>query len=222
MRIFLKVLVCITIFTSNVCAAEYKDAVVKGVQKGKFVFEVNGQELQVSPGSTAWKAFDINGRQLTEFGHNFRVMKPGNVVNVITATKRGTEYVEEIHLVKGELAEVGKAKVEVGKPKTATGGKDAPAAGKRPSQEQVTYSGAIIKSIDGNKVVLLVGNKEIEVVASGTMKAFDLGGSKLSGKGQNMRVLKEGNQVDVTIFKGNRDVQVIREIHLVKGNLLEK
>jgi hypothetical protein len=54
------------------------------------------------------------------------------------------------------------------------------------------------------------------------MKAFDLGGRKLTGRGQNLRVLKMGNQVDVTTFKGGRGVEVIREIHLVQGTLLEK
>jgi hypothetical protein len=214
MRVFLKTLVCIAVFGSAVHAEEYKGAVVKGVQKGKFVFEVNGRELQVSPGSIAWKAFDIDGRRLTEFGHNFRVMKPGNVVNLITTKKRGTEYVDEIHLVKGELA-------EVGKPRKATSSKDAGST-RKPSLDQTTYSGATIKSVDGNQVVLVVGDKEIPVVASGTMKAFDLAGRKLSGRGQNTRVLKTGNEVNVTTFKGGRDVEVIREIHLVKGNLLEK
>jgi hypothetical protein len=221
MRVYFKALLCIALAAGTVCAAEYKNAIVKGVQKSKFVFEVNGQELQVSPGSISWKAFDINGRQLTEFGHNYRVMKPGNVVNLITTQKRANEYVDEIHLVKGELA-------EVGKPRTVTGGKDASGckdgrqASKRPSLDQTTYKGATIKSVNGKDVVLVVGGREISVVASGTMKAFDQGGRKLSGKGQNGRVLLEGNQVDVTTFKGNRDVEVIREIHLVKGNLLDK
>ncbi len=213
LRVFLQTLACSLLFVGSVSAAEYKEAVVKGVQKSKFVFEVDGKEIQISPGSIAWKAYDIKGRQLTEFGQNFRVMKPGNVVNVVTAIIRGTEYVQEIHLVKGELA-------ELGKPKTTTGGKD-PAPGRRPALEQATYTGATIKSVDGNKVVLVVEDKEISVIASGAMKAFDRDGNKLSGKGQNVRVLKPGNRVDVTIFKGNRDVPVIREIHLAKGDLVE-
>jgi hypothetical protein len=172
----------------------------------------------VNPGSIAWKAFDLDGRQLTELGQNFRVLKPGNVVNVITARRRGSEFVQEIHLVKGELAEMGKAR-------TTTGGKsskDARPARKARSLDETNYSGAFIKSVTGNQVVLLVEGREVPVVASGTMKAFDLGARKLTGKEQNLRILKEGNQVDVTTFKGQRDVEVIREIHLVKGSLLPK
>jgi hypothetical protein len=207
MRTFLTIGVCTALFASVARAEEYKGAVVKGVQNGKFVFEVNGQEIQISPGSTAWKAFDSDGRQLTEFGHNYRVIKPGNVVNVITTKRRNNEYIQEIHLVKGELA-------EMGKPTTSTRGSAGKRADKSSSLEQTTYSNATIKSVDGNKVVLTVDGKDISVVASGTMKAFDQNGRKLSGKGANSRVLKEGNQVNVTTFQG-RGVEVIREIHLV-------
>src|SRR5262249_2859143 len=137
-------------------------------------------------GSIAWKAFDINGHQLTEFGHNFRVMKPGNVVNVITTRKQNNEYVQEIHLVKGDLLEAGKSK-------TATRGSGGKRADKASSLEQTTYSNATVKSVDGNKVVLEVDGKELSLVASGTMKAFDKSGRRLAGKGENLRVLKEGN-----------------------------
>ena len=122
----IKALACIAALAGGSQAEEYKGAVVKGVEKGKFVFQVNGQDLSVSPGSTAFKTFDIDGKPLTEFPQNFWVMK-----------------------------------------------------------------------------------------------AFDLGGRQLRGKGENLRVLKEGNQVDVTTFKA-RNVEVIREIHLVQGALQDK
>jgi hypothetical protein len=219
MRIFVKclVVVCAALFASVVRAEEYKGAVVKGVENGKFVFEVNGRDIQIRPGSTSWKAFDTNDRPLTEFGHNFRVMKPGNVVNLITGKRRDVEYVQEIHLVKGEL-------LEVGKPKTTTtrGGSGTKSASKTPSADQTSYSNATIKSVDGNKVVLVADGKELSVVASGSMKGFDANGRKLAGKGESLRVLKEGNQVNVTTFKGGRGTEVIREIHLVQGILAEK
>ena len=208
-------LLCIASFTSALRAEEYKGAVVKGIQNAKFVFEFNGKEMQVSPGSTAWKAFDANDRLLTEFGHNFRVMKPGNVVNLITSRKRNTEYVQEVHLVKGEL-------LEVGKPKTTTRGSGVKSARKSPSLDQASYSNATIKSVDGNKVVLLADGNEVSLVASGSMKGFDATGRRLTGKGENLRVLKEGNHVNVTTFKGGRGVEVIREIHLVQGSLADK
>jgi hypothetical protein len=214
MRIYHQALIGFVVLASAVRSDEYKGAVVKGVQQGKFVFEVNGQEIRVSPGSIAWKAFDADGRQLTEFGHNFRVMKSGNVVDLITAKKRGTEYVQEIHLVKGQLAEVGKTK-------TTASGKGTKSKRDRPSLDQTTYTGATIKSVDGNKVVLTVEGKDLNVTASGSMKAFDTSGHKLTGKGQNLRILKEGNQVSVTTFK-NQNIEVIREIHLVQGTLQEK
>jgi hypothetical protein len=214
MRIYFKALACVAVFTSCIHAEEYKGAVVKGVQQGKFVFEINGQEIQVSPGSIAYKAYDINGRQLTEFGHNYRVMKAGNVVDLITTKKRNIEYVQEIHLVKGEL-------LDVGKPRTSTRSSTGKSTRKAPALDQTTYTGATIKSVDRNNVVLVVNDNELHVLASGSMKAFDANGRKLTGKGANLRVLNPGNQVNVTTFK-NGNVEVIREIHLVHGALLEK
>ena len=213
MRTFIKslALLCVISFVGVVRAEEYRNAVVKGVQNGKFAFEVDGKEVQISPGSIAWKAFDANDRQLTGFAQNFRIMKPGNVVNVVTSRKHDTEYVREIHLVKGEL-------LEEAKPRASARGSGTRAAG----LEQTTYSNATIKSVDGTKVVLVADGKEISLVATGSMKAFDVSGRKLTGKGENLRVLKEGNQVNVTTFKGGRGVEVIREIHLLQGNLAEK
>jgi hypothetical protein len=160
MRNSLLALVCTAALAAGAIADEYKEAVVKGIKNGRFVFEVNGQEIQISPGSTAWKGFDIDGRQLTEFGHNYRVMKTGNVVNVITAKKRGNEFIQEIQLVKGELAEVGKARTNTSS-KTS---QDAKGSRKGSAQNEQTYSGAIIQSVSGNRVVLVVGDKEVAVV----------------------------------------------------------
>jgi hypothetical protein len=211
MRHTIKALVCITCLATGLRADEYKGAVVKGVEKGKFVFEFDDKEFSISPGSTAFEAFDIDGNQLRDFPNNYRVMKAGNVVDLVTTKKRNMEYVKEIHLVKGELLETGKAT-------TTTGGRAAKSASKS-TPEQTKYTGATIKSVDQKKVVLVVGEKEIPVVAGGSMKAFDASGHQLRGRGQNFRVLKEGNQVDVTTFKGGNNVEVIREIHLVQGAL---
>jgi hypothetical protein len=214
MRVLLIAFAYLGLCAVNVCADEYKSAVVKGIQNRKFVFEVDGREIQVSPGSTAFKAFDASGRQLTPFPENYRVLKAGNVVNLVTVQKRNTEYIQEIHLVKGEL-------LEAAKPQTTTRNQTAKSTAKTRSLDQKTYTAATIKSVNGKDVVLVAGGMEISLVASGAMKAFDASGHKLSGSGQNMRVLKEGNQVTVTTFK-NRNVEVIREIHLVQGALQEK
>src|SRR5579871_5501139 len=148
MRVFTVAAAVIVLGATPLVAAEYKGAVVKKVANGKFVFEVDGKEIQISPGSIAFKAFDIDGKPLTEFGQNYRVMKPGNVVDLVTTKKRNTEYVQEIHLVKGELAEMGKAR-------TVTSG----SRGRTPRKESAasdltSYKGALIKSVEGKNVVL--------------------------------------------------------------------
>ncbi len=207
-------LACALALAAVARADEYKGAVVKGVQKGKFVFEVDGQELSISPGSIAFRSFDQNGKPLTGFGENYRVMKAGNVVDLVTARKNNTEYVREIHLRQGELLEMGNAR-------TTNRGSAAPSKRTRPALEQHTYKGATIQSVDQRNVVLVVGDRELPVMASGAMKAFDLQGRQLRGKGANLRVLKEGNRVDVTTFR-NHGREIIREIHLVRGTLRDE
>jgi hypothetical protein len=191
-------------------ADEYKGATVKGVENGKFVFEVNGKEVRISPGSISWKGFDASGKELTEFGQNFRVMKPGNVVNVTTTRKGRNEFISEIHLVEGQLAEMGKPSVS---------GKSGSSSTRQPA-DQKTYKAAVVKSVEGKNVVLVVGDEEMTFMVSGAMQAYDTNGRRLP-KGTNMRLLKEGNQVDVTTYK-NRGREIIREIHLVRGSLVNQ
>jgi hypothetical protein len=93
-----RVLVCIFLLVGGVRAAEYKRATFKGVKNHKLAFEVNGQEVILNPGGKSFKSLDQEGKPLTGFTRNVRVLVPGNVVDVVTGTSRKNEASRDARL----------------------------------------------------------------------------------------------------------------------------
>jgi hypothetical protein len=82
------------------------------------------------------------------------------------------------------------------------------------------YKGVTIIKADKFKATLKVDDKEVLIVWNPKTKAYDADGKELKGS-DAPRILKEDNQVDVTTIKGRSKVEVIKEIHLVKGELAD-
>jgi hypothetical protein len=214
-----KVLICLFLLGGSLRAAEYKGAIFKGVKNHKLAFEVNGQEVILGSGSLSFKSFDADGKPITGFTQNVRVLVPGNVVDLVAGKRAASQTVEdvlEVRLVKGQIAEPGITPkwpdLSEPRPKRGRGGQD---------KNKTTYKAATIKSVDKKNVVLEVDGKEITVVRGRGMKFVDADGKQMKGKGVGKQVLKEGNQVDVTTSKGG-ETETIREVHLVHATGDEK
>jgi hypothetical protein len=94
---------CAALFLAAALPAEdYKGAVITKVNKTKATLKVDDKDVQVTLGSGA-KVFDANGKEL-KGSDRARILKEDNEVNVTTAKGKREEVIEEIHLVKGELA----------------------------------------------------------------------------------------------------------------------
>ena len=87
------------------------------------------------------------------------------------------------------------------------------------------YKGAKIKKISDKLVVTFdADGKEVSVTAFPFMKGFDESGKELRGPGEGLRVLKEGNVVDIKTesLKVTGKAQLyISEGRLIKGELLD-
>ncbi len=178
-------------------AEEYQSATVKSRgERGSVILNVAGKEVKVTPRSNM-KAFDADGKELTEFGANYRVFKDGNVLNVKTETSRDGKYefVREVHLVKGSLLEAGKPVTKAGKSKK--------------SEEQVV-KGATIKEYRKPYLVLTTGDQDLKLIVSNSTKMIDAA-NKAVAKNDRISSLKGGKVVDVTT-RGTGDKMFAVEI----------
>jgi hypothetical protein len=81
------------------------------------------------------------------------------------------------------------------------------------------YKKAVIKKIGDNLMITLqVNGQEVKATVSPLLKGFDKDGKELTGLGQNLRVLKEGNMVNAQVETRNKQNR-ITELRLVAGEL---
>jgi hypothetical protein len=226
LRRYLGVLLALCAAAGGLRAEEYKEATIKGRgERGVVILQVKDKDVTVTP-SLSMKAFDMDGKEFSKTGTDpkdvkgmfiaYRLLKEGNVVDVKTEKARDgkTEFIREIKLVKGELLPEGKATQEGGKTSKEEKGK---AAAKGTTME---YKGAVVKKYQTPYLTLTVEDKEVKVIPSNSgMKAFDAQGQEV--KKDRLRVLKEGNVVDVVTQKDG-DKERVKEIKIVKGELLDK
>ncbi len=84
---------------------EYREATVREAERGRVVLDVGGREVRLVLGSTAFRAYDVDGKALSGLGENLRVLKPGNLVDVVTRKAGPREYLEEVRLLRPNSAQ---------------------------------------------------------------------------------------------------------------------
>src|SRR5262249_174472 len=188
-------------------AAEYKAATIKGIGKGGIVLlQVEDREVKLAPVSSM-KAYDADGKLLDDgkniatFGHAFRVIKAGNVVDVKSEMKGKLEVIREIHLRQGELTAAAKPVEKRSSGKT----------------EGHHYERAVVKKFEKYVLFLDFEDGEVRVGTNNSTKAEDADGKQLK-KGEYVRLLKKGNVLDVKTRK-IADKEWAVEIKLVDGDL---
>ena len=161
----------------------------------------DGIDVHVRP--AVGQAFAADGTALTR-EQAARVLSEGNVLDVVLKkdSQQGAHSLAKVRLVR-----------------------DAPAlAAPRQAPAIEVYRGAIVARVESTRVVLSVNGRFVDVGRTNRDTiALDLQGRQMPA-GQQARLLKEGNKIDLVLWPRGSDPRLlptIREIHLVQGQLAD-